>query len=347
MMTKISSKKWIAYFSITTITIFLLMIVVVYVFDPFFQFRVKENNIYFISPYNSTGLVNNYNYDTLIIGSSMTQNFDMNLCRELLSCNPLHIAIQAISAPEIIELMHDAYSVKKADTFYICIDFYLFETENPSIKHFFQEDSLSKLRYMLSNEVWFHYLPLDIGIGLFRSMGISLPEVINTNTDIDTYGYWGDDFTYSEDIVIENYLSNNYSVSDVNLTGLYERMKKNIDGFFEELDFKNGKLNFFFPPYSSLFWCNAQNCGYYEDFLKAKKYFVQKANIYDFQSADFTMNLNNYKDTSHYSPRINDLMVESFAKGDYIITNGDCENSNKKLTENTTIFRKRYTYLFE
>ncbi len=76
----------------------LIFSLVVYAVDPFFQFRVRDNTYTLNGLYVSPGLIKNYDYDTLIIGSSMTQNFDMDQVREVLGVKPLHIGIGAMHA---------------------------------------------------------------------------------------------------------------------------------------------------------------------------------------------------------------------------------------------------------
>ena len=92
--------------------------------------------------------------------------------------------------------------------------------------------------------------------------------------------------------------------------------------------------------------------GTFEAYMQAKKYFVQKltdcgAIVYDFQSADVIVDLNNYKDITHYSPEINDWMVECFANQEYIITVENCDEFQAGLERRLEEFRLKYSYLFE
>lgn len=61
------------------------------------------------------GLIENYDYDTLIVGSSMTQNFDMDVFRNELGVKPLHVGLGGIRISEINELMYVAYNAEKAN----------------------------------------------------------------------------------------------------------------------------------------------------------------------------------------------------------------------------------------
>lgn len=91
-----------------------LLCTVTYIVDPYFQYRVKDNSYMLNGWYVGPGLIKNYDYDTLIIGSSMTQNFDMDVFRENLGNSPLHIGLGGINWTEINELLSFANSVGKS-----------------------------------------------------------------------------------------------------------------------------------------------------------------------------------------------------------------------------------------
>ena len=87
MEKKRNRTKWIVVFFILVSLIITLFGGVIYIVDPCFQYRVRDNS-YLLNPiYNGQGLIKNYDYDTLIIGSSMTQNFDMDTFREELGAS--------------------------------------------------------------------------------------------------------------------------------------------------------------------------------------------------------------------------------------------------------------------
>ena len=320
------------------------------------QFRVRDNACMLQSWYVSGGLVKNYDYDTLIIGSSMVQNFHMDTFREELGAKPLNIGISSIRPAETLQILHTAYEIQKADTFFINIDLPSFQgktDENRLLQHLMKDDVLSKLRYLLSYEVWFRYLPVDVALVLADKVGIQLPDEYMSKRSIENYNNWNADYpVWGEEFVIKNYLAGKYAVSQADSTELLQNLTSNIDTFFEECDFEKGEHIFFFPPYSSLFWGEYQKRGQFEIFLQAKQYFIEKAlqhnvTVYDFQCAEFTTDLSNYRDTSHYMEHINDWMVECFANSEYVVTRENAKAFEQKLIENTQTFRNKYLELFQ
>ena len=344
-----SASKWIVSFFALVLVLCVLLSLAAYAVDPFFQFRF--NRAYLMNSDIASGLVKHYDYDTLIVGSSITQNFRMNTFREELNVEPLHIGLGGISLRIIEDCMKIAYRAGHAETYYIAVDPYLFydiKNHHP-LEFYFQDGLLPKLRYLLSNKVWFHYLPLDFGLGILDRLGKESPLAgdICTPENIDRFGDWSDKFEFGEDVVLDNYRSSRYSIKEIETDDLYNTMVSRIDQLMERLDFGKGKHVFFFPPYSSLYWSDMQLDGYYEDLIQAKRYFIEKAFehdavVFDFQPAELTGDLNNYKDTTHYTPEINDWMVRCFASGKHLVTSENMEAGLEQLKENTDRFREAH-----
>lgn len=342
----IESGKWLKIFAIGLIVFLLIISAITYIIDPYFQYRVRDNEYFINGRFVSGGLLKNYEYDTLILGSSMTQNFNMNSFRQRLGAKPLHIGLGGMKSSEMIELVNLAESVGKSNKYYLCMDLYNTTSEEKSelYTYLLKNDPISKLRYSLSYEAWMRFIPIDLGIGIAKKLGISLPQKLTRTMSIDELENWNDDYEFGKDIVLNNFKNSSFAVSKVDNTDLLNKMKSHIDIFLEKLQLKNKEVNFFFPPYSALYWLNAQNEGYLESYLGAKRYFVEKAtengyNVYDFQGADLTLNLENYKDTTHYNQDINDWMVNCFAKMEYKVNTNSVGQYEGKLRSNVMKIR--------
>ncbi len=352
MKKSVSPAKWIVSFFALFLVLCVLLSLAAYAVDPFFQFRF--NSAYLMDSDIAGGLIKHYDYDTLILGSSITQNFRMNTFREELNDTPLHIGVGGISLRMIEDCMETAYRAGHAETYYIAVDPYLFydvRNHYPA-EFYFQDGLLPKLRYFLSHKVWFHYLPLDLGLGILDRLGKKSPLAGDTCTpeNIDRFGDWSDKFEFGEDVVLDNYLNHRYSITEIKTDDLYDTMAGRIDHLMERLDFDKGNHIFFFPPYSSLYWSDMQLDGHFEDLIRAKRYFIERAfekgaSVFDFQAADLTGDLNNYKDTTHYTPEINDWMVRCFANSRYLVTEGSLEEYLELLKENTDRFRDAHMEL--
>lgn len=347
MKKPIKSSRWILSFFALILVLAVCFGALSFAIDPFLQFRIRDNAYMLSGWFVSPGLIQNHDYDTLILGSSMAQNFRMDTFRETLGIKPLKIALGGIRFREISELTALAYEAEKANTFYISADLSQFTNDTKESRNFqylMRHDVLSRLRYLFSYEVWFRYVPTDAALLAADFVGVSLPEKFRRARSIDWLEDWSLDAAFGEDVVINNYKIGSFQVSDVDTDDLLSRMYANIVEYLDAFQYDKGAHVFFFPPYSSLCWTYAQDHDYFEEYLQAKEYFIEKASalgaiVYDFQSADFTMDLNNYRDTTHYSPEINDWMVSCFASGDYRVTEENVDALQQKLVDNTNAFR--------
>lgn len=109
---------------------------------------------------------------------------------------------------------------------------------------------------------------------------------------------------------------------------------------------------FFFPPYSSLYWCMTQDEGYFDIYMDAKRYFIERAcslgaTVFDFQGEELTADLDNYKDITHYSPAISDMMVRCFAARDKIVDADGIDRAISRTRRLASEFRARHGDLFD
>lgn len=353
-MRKITKRKWILLIICIVMAVLIVCNLLTYIVDPFFQYRFKDNQYFIHTRYCAPGLIKTYDYDTIIIGSSMTQNFDMDLFRTELDCSPLHIGVGGMSDEDLVEYVLLSNKIGKADSYYLCIDIAEFrkQSESRTVDYLMRDDLLSHIQYAISYESLFRFIPVDILFTNVAKQGYSLPSSFAYKMGIDRFGYWGHEYSYGEEVVINGRKTGAYRVSEVDTTGLYEKMVDGIDAFFSQLNLRDANYFFFFPPYSSLYWCDAQEEGYFDAYLDAKEYFVEKAAesgaiVYDFQGADLTTNLDNYKDATHYSPEINDWMTNCFSLKENVITPDNCSEYREKIIVNMESIRKEYPAIFE
>lgn len=347
--------KWIiSYFSVI-LAMLIIFSAVTYIIDPFMQYRVRDNTYMLNDRFVSAGLIKNYDYDTLMLGSSMTQNFDMEQFRKTLNVKPLHVGIGAMTLHEMNELIDLADEIGRAQKYYICVDLYQYVENDTSSKnppYLLKSDPLSRLRYSLSYESWFRYMAVDAGMVAMKKLNMNVPASFARKSSIDMLGSWDADAVYGKDITINNFLNGAFAISEVEVTDdLEENMKNNMDVLLEKMAEKPEETVFFFPPYSSLYWCDTQTKGLFEIYMNAKEYFVTSASeygfkVYDFQGEDFTKDLDNYKDITHYSAKINDWITDKFATEENLVTTENYHEYEKKLRDNAMSFREANSQLF-
>lgn len=323
------AKKWLLRLLALSLALVMLLCAAAYLIDPYMQYRVRDNQYLLNSRLVTPGLIKNYDYDTVLIGSSMIQNTDMQLFRDTLGGRPLKITTGAISLTEIQKLTDKINQVGKAERCYICLDQYLFAPEKwddmDRFPDYLLDDSpWNDYRYLLGYETWTRFIPIDLGLSAAKMLHIPLPEKFTRAMSIDGLEDWRDDWTFGEEATLSLYTPPKKG-TDFDAETVLARMKKRFDEYLTHLDFTNGDYTFFFPPYSALYWNYAFGAGNGETYLEFKAYAearlleYENVRIFDFQNAPFITDLNNYKDYTHYAPEINDWMLRCFASGESLV----------------------------
>ena len=79
-------KKWVIAFFALLLAILLLLGSITAVLDPYFHYHAPLEGLsyeLFYQRYQNDGIVKHFDYDALITGNSMTENFKTSLCDEL------------------------------------------------------------------------------------------------------------------------------------------------------------------------------------------------------------------------------------------------------------------------
>lgn len=350
-----SAKTWIALFLVISLLMMAVLAGTVYLVDPYFQFRVKDNTYFLSAPYVNAGLIQNYDYDTAIVGSCMIGNFDMDQFRETLDAKPLKVENGGMGPNAIATYLNYIAKAGKASRYFVNIDLASFQSGADGVlnEYLMMDDLRSLGKYLFGYETWFRFMPVDCGLMLYKAWrGEFPPGKLAQRTSIDQNGAWNLSEKFGRDVVIYNREENLYEVSEVDLNNLQERLLTQIDGFLARVDFDAGSYTFIFPPYSTLYWCDTQDQAYFDTFLEAKEYFVMQllargCDVYDFQSAPLTNDLDNYQDSTHYCADVNRWMAECFVSGDYRVTQENYASLEEALKENTVSFRMENAELFE
>ncbi|MBQ8228743.1 MAG: hypothetical protein IJZ88_07000 [Clostridia bacterium] len=354
-------KKW----AIKTIAFSLILLLILggitFAVDPLYQYRYDESDNYFLSPkFSCVGLVKNYKYDSVMLGSSMTQNFDPDVFKETMGLNLLKVNIGGMTVPETCFYLKHINKYSKSKKIFVSIDLQRFAIEPDdaefNIPEYLANGYEDDYKYLLSSEVYTRFLPLDLMIKGMEKLNISVPSFIKNSTDIDELGAWHNDYQTGENKVLESLEKNGYGVSEIEAEGIEKPVNANIDLLFSTISELNSNTEYvlFFPPYSSLYWIYAKQNGHFDAFCDAKERIFElsqkykNVKIYDFQSFEITSDLNNYRDISHYSKEINDYLTQCFADGTGLVNSiNDLKNNRSLILQYADLTEQKYKFYIE
>lgn len=357
MKKNLSSAQWLRRFLALALAVLALLAAAVYIIDPYYNYRAYDHKYKLDKIFSVPGVVKNYDYDAIVIGSSMTQNFNMDSFREELGQDTVKATLGGITSTEISALFKLAQDSGHAQTYYICIDNSVLSsgsTEQRFPEYLMDFNIFNDYKYFWGYEAWMRFIPLDLALLTADSLGIQLPERFDEARSIDLMGDWAYRYEFSADRVLKVYReSENGAAINVDMAGISRDALANCESFVESLDLSRGDIVFFFPPYSSLLWYSNMQSGELELSLELKRHFMElvegydNVKVYDFQGADFTADLDNYMDMSHYSPEINDFMVSCFASGDYLADSSTLAETERQIRDNIQVLLSRYPELEE
>lgn len=338
-----SNRNW--SLAVIGITCFLMILVMAvnYVIDPL-QFYRKA----FYAPdysdqqrYQNPGLAKNYDYDTVIIGSSMSENHIPSYVNQKLGVKTLKLSIMGSSIKEQQMITQMAIDTGKAKNVIWVIDYFglrgkpdrVREDFGPFPYHLYDKNPVNDVKYLLN---------IDTLDQVFHLLKVSKGVEKRKNPDLDKLNTWSDKYSYSRDLVLKDW--EKWSKGGPVTPAEYEldNVKDNIDQNILSVVKKHPEVNFYlyYPPYSIL-----QHRFYYEkspvlfeNELISKRYIfdqvgqMSNVHIFDFQGEKkWTFDLNNYKDLAHHSGKLNMLIIDAIAENKYRVNKNKLDEVLNKL----------------
>lgn len=329
-----NAKKWLNYLIINIIFFISAVILFNYIIDPFQHYRKASIYSFDYSGnqrYLNSGLAKNYDFNSIIIGTSMTENFTLDKTKDFMN-NPIKLSIAGGKSLEFKQILDIAFSNHKIETVLFGLDVYSFfnvkEANNDFPDYLYDNNFFNDYKYLLS---------LDT---LKRSFKVIFSKNNNTNKIEDNYNHmfeWQNNYqkNFNLENVINNWKNRNTMFNHKKDSWNLQQLESNFDNNLYKIivENKNTKFIIFFPPYSILTYKDWQEKESLDTILRFKEYIYNKLisleNVYlhDFQIAkDVTHNLANYKDITHYSQNINFWIIEQIGNGNFLLNS---ENKNK------------------
>ena len=296
--------------------------------DPF---EVYHRATAFIPPisngtqiYSNAGIAKNYAYDSVVIGSSMTENFRPSQLDRLFGGQFVKLCVNAGSSFNHKQMMDMAFATHDVRRVLYGVDVealtYFYKTPKCEMPDYLYDDDLfNDVSYWFNKSVLLTYIPECLA-----TLGQSDPD------QLDTMYSWGDLYAYGREAVLADVSFSRDTVEQINAeAGLSQQTKLNVEHNFLPFveQHPDTQFIFFFPPYSAAEWATMQSKGTLEAMLALRGLCYDalsgydNVTIYDFSAReDWVLDLNNYKDTLHYGQWINDAMAECIAGGEYTVS---------------------------
>ncbi|RLA77539.1 MAG: hypothetical protein DRG78_17215 [Epsilonproteobacteria bacterium] len=336
--------KSIQLFILTSITIVLTITIINFVIDPFQQYKKAtfHKTVFMKNFYLNAGLIKNYNYDSVVIGSSMTQNFIINDIHTILEYKkPIKLPIAGGTIIEHYTVLESAIKSKKVKNVLLGLDVFSLKTSTNRLPAYLYDYNIfNDYLYLVSIDTLKRSLLYPF---LHYTIKATHPRM-NYNLMFQwQHNFKENDFNATK--VINNIKKKSINLdSQKDQDNLLKDRISNVDKFLVPLVKNNPNINYiiFYPPYSILTYSKMEEDGSLDGFIETKKYIFQKLHkynnikLFDFQVANnITHNLNNYKDMTHYHQKINTWMLEKIKQNQFLITKDNIEKYSIELKNQT------------
>lgn len=319
-----------------TLSVLLLLAMPTIVLDPLFHYHAPatfQNYSLYNQRYQNDGIGRNFDYDAIITGTSMTENFLVSECNELFDVNAVKCCFSGASYKEINDFLTLAIQrqpktklvIRSLDTSKLLDDKDAMAYDDYPT-YLYDESLFNDLNYLLNKDILLEHT--------FHAAVHTLRK--RPSTTFDEYSFWGDSYSYGKDVVMSSYdrpdKCENIPFSEQDAQTVRDTIYQN----YITLAQNNPDVEFyvFMPPYSVVFWDSWNQTGDLQRNLEAQELAVQllleQENVHLFSFLDrydLVSDLNRYKDVIHYDAQVNSEILQDMVAG-----------RNQITTENVTAY---------
>lgn len=286
--------------------------------DPFFHYHKPIEGLtypLYSERYQNDGIVRHFDYNAIITGTSMTENFKTSECNDLFGVEAIKVPFSGAYLSEIEANLRRAFQQNGN----IKVVIRSLEWENLIYGKDEWNGMYTYPYYLYDNYVINDAPYLFNKTAFINSVGRFLKFQSDTAFTFDDYEYWSDRFDYGKSAVLKNRKRPEVVVEKMFLSEeekrcVIENMECNILDIVKE----NPSTTFyiFFPPYSVVYWDTIQREGKMDYMLELQKMAIEamlpyeNVKIYSFcNKEDWVTDLDNYIDARHYGGKINSRIL--------------------------------------
>lgn len=343
------AKKWFFCFLTIALSLLFLCVLLVVAIDPYFHFHRPLNGIGYRmgnQRYMNDGIARNFEYNAVITGTSMCENFSTSQFDTLFGVTSVKLPYAGAGNLEICESLERTLEYQKDVKLVLCpIDYASFfnawnaegynETEYPS--------------YLYDNSIWNDYRYIFNKETLLKGV---LPSIFYTVKG--EHGISMDDYSVVEgavgpEVVLPSERPQKTSIQQEYTIDRESAVKENIEKNCLKIVKEHPDIQFlfFFPPYSIAEWEDYVARGTFEMTMKAQMTIaaelLQYSNVklYGFL-AEYEMitDLNNYLDAKHYTKDISSRLLDWIAEESHLLSLQNMIDYNEDLIS----FYTNYNY---
>ena len=300
----------------------LLIAGIVWMFDPFYQYHApfwgleavlndRDNQV--------VGTIDSFEYDSVLLGSSVSENFDSTYLDKCYDCQTLKIIRASGSIADLRYYLDRAHKKEKIKNVFWCLDIFALNSPtqvtlyNDTVPRYLHTDIiLDDIPYVWNKEILFEKIPYMLAAAKLRK-----------NTGGDAYS-WSEGKIFGPEKAMLAYQRPETKLTPQSFENRKPLIAENMDLLIEEIEgHPDIDYRFILPPYSMLWWdCADRNGVLEENFYILEQVLpillsYENVEVYDYQNQkEVICNLDNYMDMIHYRASVNQSMLEMMQRGE-------------------------------
>ena len=318
--------KFIKRFFLITAALLVISAMIVYLFDPFYHYHKPWFSLKAVlteKEYQVVGTLRNFDYDALIVGSSVTENNNNAWFSEDFDCTAIK-AVRSYGATAdlcyLLDIAYESHDVKKV--------FYCIDTSSLIKDTTITFESSGAPMYLYDTNIFNDYLYLLNKDVIFEKIPYMIVKSLSSDYDENLSYNWEEGKIFEESAMLSHYARSS-SIDEMKDENYYEEnLYANIELLKTEIEnHPETEFTFFFPVYSMMFWDSAYRSGDLDAYIYNEKIAMEtllsynNVSVYFFQNdEEIATNLNNYMDNVHFSSEINHYMEQAMLNGEYKVT---------------------------
>ncbi len=293
----------------------------VFIVDPFEQYRESDIlPLYDQESYNNPGIAKNYDYNAVIVGTSMVEMSHPSVIDECFGVSSVKLPMRGSHAAQMGWQLAHVFDTHELELAILAVDPYSMlgppdDTEE-IYDYLWNDNVLDDVNYLLNRDVLLVRVPR-----MLRNIGKS------TATKRDDMYQWTD-IVFAEESVLSS-MGSPPKAAMTDPEYRIERSTENIERHIAAHVKAHPGTRFlvYMPPYSVGYWYLHTRIGLSEQQLRTRERVCEllldypNVEIYDFASrVEWITDLDEYFDYSHHSGDISDAIMRAMAEGDGRVT---------------------------
>lgn len=323
-------QKFIKSFFIRSGLLLIAVIAVIILFDPFYQYHKPLPGLKSVltdKEYQCVGTLRNFDYDSLIVGSSVCENYNNHWFDEGFSCQTIKAIRSYGATADLCYLLDIAYQNRELKYVFYNIDPSSLSADTATTfeltgcpMYLYDTNYLNDYPYVLNKTILLEKIPYMLAFSMK-----------NGYDEGNSYN-WAQWKYFSAELATGMY-NRPSSVKPMQEAYYGKELAGNIVLLTEQVrNHPETTFIFFFPPYSMLWWDSAYRNGerdlylYNEQQAIAALLAYDNVEIYYYQDEEeIITNLDNYMDIIHFSKDINQIICDKIIAGEGRLTQENYE----------------------